>query len=354
MPTGAFHADFAWEGDHVRDLAAFLAPSPASFAQLSIKFTPKAENVQQQELLCENDLAVCNRECERLYGERQAEMEEPCKLAVASHFTDALCFPIGATVSERCRGTIGIADVRVGDELAAEGGEPCRVVALLHANPVAMALYLQIRHAAGELCVSPHHLVRVRRRAVPFRAAAGLGDTPGFAPPEDGWSWAAAQDVRPGDELVDGEGRSLAIEEMRRACLPGVFAPLTASGVLLVDGVLCSCYAPPAAWTVDHGACHTAMLPLRLLDALREVVERWSRPGRSKEPLLTVEALWLLPRGRDLSVHPYASGLLRAAGLARAALEHSGISPNSCLAARPARTSAPGVTVLEPSTCAGF
>merc|ERR1712194_971349 len=101
------------------------------------------------------------------------------------------------------------------------------------------------------------------------------------------------------------------VNEVRRVMLQGAHAPLTASGNLLVDGILCSCYAPPAAWGLSHRLCHSSMMPLWFLDTMRSVVEGFTVLEELKDPVLTVEALWLLPKCEGMSIHPYASGLLR-------------------------------------------
>mmetsp|Transcript_100183 Transcript_100183/g.283671 ORF Transcript_100183/g.283671 Transcript_100183/m.283671 type:complete len:368 (+) Transcript_100183:96-1199(+) len=329
LPPAAFvraRGCHAAGGRHPQPLDAFLgartvASTPfVSFSKVMIKFAPRADEVQPQEMECDNDIAVCSRECEKLFGERPAAMLEPCKLAVASHFTGSSCFPAGATVQERRRGTIHIASVQVGDEVGAACGEFSRVVALLHSGADALVPYLRIRHAAGEICLSPEHLIRARRRASP---PGGGSDPPACAaaPARGGsWEWTAAQNLRPGDELLDAQGDAAGVDSIQPARLPGMFAPLTAVGTLLVDGVLCSCYAPPTAWAVPHESCHNSMLPLRLLDAARETLERWSRIGGARKPLLTLQVLWLLPLGDDPTMHPYASGLRRATGFGVAAL----------------------------------
>lgn len=315
-----------------------------SFEKISIKFTPRMPEPEAQEMDCERDLAVCNRKCEETYGDREVELEEPCKLAVASYFSGGACFPASATVQEQRRGTIRVEDIRVGDELVGEGGNSSRVIALLHDCPKAVALYLRIRHTStgstssgstsGELLVSPQHLVYVRKRSACSRVA-GVSAAASIAgcrkqaeassndgPVDCGWAWLPAQDIRPGDELKDSGGVSVSVQAVSRACLQGVHAPLTVNGTLLVDGVLCSCYAPPAEWNVPHSACHVSMMPLRFLDVARSAVESWSKLGGSKEPLLTVEAMWLLPLSSDPTIHPWASGLLRSAHLTQAALQH--------------------------------
>jgi hypothetical protein len=269
---------------------------------------------------CEDDIAICNRECERLYGEQEAEMEEPCKLAVAAEFGGrGLCFPGTSLVQERRRGAIRMGDVRIGDELAGGSGSSSRIVAFLHSKAATAEVYLQIHYrrtdsSCGCLTVSPAHLVR---------AHTGIDSTSKRVHIErstlafSGWQWIAAEDVRPGNELEDARGERATVESINRACCVGAFAPLTTSGELLVDGVLCSCYAPPVAWEIPHSLCHAAMLPLRLLDNTKLAVEHWTRQDGLKDPLLTVDAIWLLPSVGDASLHPWASGLLHTAIAAR-------------------------------------
>lgn len=299
-----------------------------------IKFKTREPEPELQDMPCDKDVAECNRECEKLYGERPAEMMEPCKLAVASQFGGGACFPATATVQESRRGTIRMADVRVGDELVGKGGSFSRVIAHLHDCPKGVALYLRIKHASGELLVSPQHLVYVRRHLAQLRnktsASVGsntgfcrqFGDSPNCAPSAYQWVWLPAQDIRSGDELEDMHGDPVTVQAVSRACLHGIYAPLTSDGLIIVNGILCSCYAPPTEWNVPHAACHVSMLPLRLLDSARTAVERWSKLSETKEPLLTVEAMWLLPLSNDPTIHPWASGLLRSAQLTQVAFQH--------------------------------
>merc|ERR1712008_77069 len=250
------------------------------------------------------------------FGERVEEMEEPCKLAVDKHFgSTSVCFPSVATVWEKRRGQVTIDKISVGDEINAERGEPSRVIALLHNNPEQNASYLKVRYNEGELVVSPQHLVRARIcpdlnvEGSSFASKYALGLS---------WTWLPAEDLRPGDELEDGNGAAVRVEAVSWELLRGAHAPLTASGAMLVEGILCSCYAPPVAWCLPHQACHSAFVPLRVIDSLRNTVEQLSRPRGAKEPLLTVEAMWMLPTppagaGLPRGLHPYAAALLLAA-----------------------------------------
>lgn len=324
----------------VNDLGAYhdfldVRPVRTSFKTRTIKFKPKIAELEQINMPCEEDREVCEEQCRNMFGSRKDLMEKPCMDAVASQFGGGVCFPGLATVQERRRGTIRVADVEVGDELAAAHGSFSRISALLHDNADVSEVYLQIRYEgltgnSGALLVSPQHLVRTRLRSAAGtgssddRRAAGLSvkslvkfECLGSLVEilnqrrKEGWTWSAAEDIRPHDELNDGNGLPVTVLSVSRVCLGGAFAPLTASGELLVNGVLCSCYAPPSAWMVPHSACHAAMVPVRLLDSARTVVESLSEDDKGS--LFTVDAVWLLPPMPDASLHPWASGLLRAA-----------------------------------------
>lgn len=318
-------------GSHADSFSSFLESGPVSalaprtsFKEIFVKFIPRDPSPESTEMPCEDDMAICNRECERLYSDQEAEMEEPCKLAVSQEFGGrGLCFPGASKVEERRRGTILVGDVRIGDELATAGGAHSRVVALLHSKACTTEVYLKIHYkcmggSSGCLTASPGHLVRVRD-GITTQSLSTKGPVEGIRPrfASSQWDWIAAENVRPGNELEDGNGEAATVLGVSRACSVGAFAPLTISGDLLVDGVLCSCYAPPVIWELPHSACHAAMLPLRLLDSTKLTVEHWTRFQGSKDPLLTVDALWLLPSMEDASLHPWASGLLRTAILAR-------------------------------------
>lgn len=234
--------------------------------------------------------------------------------------SSGMCFPASASVREFHRGEIPISSVEVGDQVACGSGNFSRVIALLHAQPEAIVPYLHLRHTSGELTVSEQHLIlacSARKAAAGEQASTDHTDAPsgvGHAVPTPSpWAWVPVRDVQLGDQLQGTGDEACTVLSVCCKTGKGMYAPLTASGSLVVDGVLCSCFAPPAAWAVPHAVCHAAMLPIRFLDELRKAVERWSAVGSTEAPLLTVDAAWLLPRGNvDQTVHPYAAGLLSA------------------------------------------
>merc|ERR1719387_3264269 len=105
---------------------------------------------------------------------------------------------------------------------------------MLHSKACTTEMYLKISCRCEDsssrcLTISPEHLMRVRQ-------GSGLA--------ESSWDWMPAQNVRPDDWLEDERGEAVVVQSVSRACCVGAFAPLTVSGHLLVNGLLCSCYAP--------------------------------------------------------------------------------------------------------------
>lgn len=229
------------------------------------------------------------------------------------------CFPARATVDKYDCGAVPIDTIRVGDMVLGQGGTITRVVAMLHWSRAAYIENLIVQHARGQLAISPSHMVRARCRCLfPDQGAHGNSSgTSGML----GWSWIPASALKPGDELEGREGAPLAVMTWpSRAMLEGAYAPLTDTGDVLVDGVACSCFAPPthgplAAHLFTHDMCNVAMFPLRALDLLRTLVERSSQQRRG-DPRFTLDVFWLTPHSPKLSLdetlHPWASLLLWA------------------------------------------
>merc|ERR1712226_1757819 len=79
--TPALGSSFLYGSEPTAKLASQVGRHvAASFAEVTINFQPRVQEMEAQGMQCEADMAVCNRECERLFGERQVELEEPCKL----------------------------------------------------------------------------------------------------------------------------------------------------------------------------------------------------------------------------------------------------------------------------------
>eukprot|EP00913_Durusdinium_trenchii_P029890 g28007.t1 len=152
------------------------------------------------------------------------------------------CFPAASCVLERRRGVVRMEDVRVGDELDC-GGVFSPVIAMLHRSPGGIrgarhtsagktvrvgveGSYVVIHFVSGAVVISRNHLIQLQEETEE-------------GPPR--FCWVPAADVRVGQQLQNGQR----VISVTSAEATGLFAPLTLSSTLLVDGALCSCFAPP-------------------------------------------------------------------------------------------------------------
>lgn len=150
--------------------------------------------------------------------------------------------------------------VRVGDFVrGAVGYEP--ILGFLHVMPEKEAMYLVITHMSGKFRASPNHLV--------------------FIAVEDDAGYHAVQvsEVQVGDMLLANHGEvpknprlagafkpTLVLAVTRATSAQGMYAPLTSSGTIVVDGVLASIYADPN-WLggnlFSHKVMHGFFYPYR-------------------------------------------------------------------------------------------
>jgi len=227
------------------------------------------------------------------------------------------CFPGSSTVVVRNRGREKICDLRPGDLVLSsrrtsragacskEGGEADgwelfydTVLTFLDYLPDGQSDVIHIRHALGGLHLTPDHLVFVHRA----RQSNDAGSPTELVA-------LRAQEVQPGDHVlapwIDGcvsEAEVLEVETVWTDA--GLFAPLTASGMLLVDGTLASCYAlPESLHRVPAFQClfetigshciqetiHSLFLPLRL--SLKSVEIMASRAGAAAAKATTALAV---------------------------------------------------------------
>jgi len=164
-------------------------------------------------------------------------------------FVDA-CFPADASVLVQERGHIMMADLRTGDNVLVKRDgllefEP--VLAFLHAFKGTVG-HVAVQHEDGALQVSPGHLVLT----------------------EDG-VYKTAGTLMPGDALrvVDADGLKVSrVLSIQRSPSSDAYAPLTASGTVVVDGVVASNYASPATLSLRHSVAHAFHFPVRAYHAM--------------------------------------------------------------------------------------
>lgn len=182
---------------------------------------------------------------------------------------------------------VAMADLRVGDLVLTErrpgdlAFEP--VLGFLHVVRGGAQEFLSVVHEFGQFRASPGHLV--------FVASAG------------GRQDKAVQELRAGDALLfapPGLPRrtrpSQVLSVSRGVSTAGMYAPLTASGTIVVDAVLASNYAVPSpGLRLPHWLAHAALLPLRashslglrqLLGLPQGAQESPAEPGEELHPVL--------------------------------------------------------------------
>ena len=178
------------------------------------------------------------------------------------------CFAGSSTVVTRGGRRISMSDLKVGDEVltAAEStdGEMTEltyapVIAFLDRDVEQSAEFVEIVTAAArKLTLTPSHLIYVADNSsntprMIFAADAKIGYFV-FAVGDEN---AAKMATR--DEIV-----SMRVVELSE----GVYAPLTTSGTIVVDGITCSCYAEFSS----HRIAHLAMLPLRVYHNIKSAL----------------------------------------------------------------------------------
>lgn len=149
-------------------------------------------------------------------GEGNAQGEE-------SNVDGLICFSgVSSVQVQNKRGSVelkAIADVRVGDRVLTNKGDYESVYAFAHYSPNIRAEFLQIYTSDSKtpLEISKEHLVYLQGQAHPVRADA----------------------IRVGNNLLPSK-RVVKVQVVERL---GVFAPLTKSGTIVVDGIKASAYA---------------------------------------------------------------------------------------------------------------
>jgi len=164
-----------------------------------------------------------------------------------------LCFPADSSVVTP-QGVKRMSELRLGDKVrvvnpngSVQWSDVC---AWAHREPTKVAKYLKLTtsNTGRQITMSPEHLVAVAKQGKIDYVQAGT--------------------VRPGDRLLacDTAAQTGATpvwqETVHRIDLVeslGVYAPVTLTGTISVDGVAASCYAG----THSHTAAHAALKPVR-------------------------------------------------------------------------------------------
>jgi len=165
---------------------------------------------------------------------------------------DPKCFP-GEAIAQVREGKVPVRDLKVGSEVLVSTGEGD-----LTYEPVLGFLHYQ----RGQSDVNSTFVTIVHDHGV-FRASAGHIV---FVRSGSGQADKTVGDLRIGDEIYDVTvGSSIQeatvapskIQEVRvETTTSGMFAPLTRSGTVVIDGTLASIYASPNGMSLPHSAVH--------------------------------------------------------------------------------------------------
>lgn len=129
------------------------------------------------------------------------------------------CFPGDATCVVEGRGDVSMKDVMLGDKVMVEGGKYEPVYSFGHYAPELKAEFIQLVTESTKLELSSDHMVFV-----------------------DGGRSVPASHVRVGDKLQLASGLYDDVRTVQIVVREGAYAPFTASGALIVNGVKASSF----------------------------------------------------------------------------------------------------------------
>ena len=172
------------------------------------------------------------------------------------------CFSGDSTVLT-ATGRRRLSDLQIGEFIQALDSSTnqlvfSEVLLFLDYDPQQKREFLYITLSSGRtLTITPSHLVLL-----------------------DDWTAKYAEKLRVGDSLLVSDSKELIKEKIVRVegvWRTGVYAPLTAAGTVIVDGVAASCYA-----TIDsQWLAHWAFSPIRLAHNVHEGLGRlWTAVSR--------------------------------------------------------------------------
>jgi len=165
------------------------------------------------------------------------------------------CFPGHSMVTTE-HGSLAAASLRAGDRVLVQrpAGELAfePVLGFLH-GVKGLNEFVVLRHSGGDFRATKNHVVFIENAA--------------------GQQSKLVADVQVGDKLIVASTERVAPSEVlsihTEASSTGLYAPLTMSGTVVVDGVLASNYAVAApGMDLPHEAIHAAFFPLRVYHRL--------------------------------------------------------------------------------------
>lgn len=162
------------------------------------------------------------------------------------------CFSGQSQIDVKGKGPTAMDALQIGDYVRVEDGSFEPVYSFGHYDPTQKVGYLQVKTTSMKdpLEISPEHLIFVHESTKT--------------------QLVAAEKLKIGDSLVTNEGPSI-ISSIQSIQRQGVYSPLTASGKIMVNGVMASTYVT-RSWLMNsafvtedalHWLQHGAALPYR-------------------------------------------------------------------------------------------
>mmetsp|Transcript_47898 Transcript_47898/g.113831 ORF Transcript_47898/g.113831 Transcript_47898/m.113831 type:complete len:356 (-) Transcript_47898:15-1082(-) len=257
------HTDSFGVGRKSRSLGLqreFLVTAPLT--SFDYTYSADGEEVSLKDSSLDECIQSC-RDAPQFHGKSEVDAGASAEGSTEEKVTDCVafcqgkfnwrCFPGNATVIAHNRGRVRLADLALGDVVLTASCSSSRcssslrawtlrfdtVTAFLHADSTARTVMRAIRHKHGCVTMSPCHLLLV---------SPSVREAQVFLKP--------AADVATGEALVvpwmDGSCVLAEVIEASDVSTEGLYAPLLSSGTVLVDGVVASCYAFPAAVQQHH------------------------------------------------------------------------------------------------------
>jgi hypothetical protein len=214
--------------------------------------------VNGQTLVCnDSQIENCIKECAKQFLPID---QQACVNAVEAKWAPySKCFTGESTVIIRGENSKRrLADLRVGEYVLDANMTFTKVVGWLHQDSALDCEFLRIEYGSGSIELTPDHLL--------FCPVSGK-----YIPAND----AVSVEV----PFIDGTLLVKHIQGKRRFNSCGIYAPLTTSGSLLVDGVHVSCYASPGPipFTISQSSGNCALALFR-----KQILPSWLIDGYCK------------------------------------------------------------------------
>ncbi len=203
--------------------------------------------VNGQTFICNQaQIDNCIRQCAKQFMPID---QRACVQAVEARLAPySKCFSGSSTVIVRGkRNPVQLKDIKAGDEVLDMTLQYVKVVGWLHRDELVETNFMELHHSLGSIEITPEHLIYCHEAQdyVPAKAASIV-------------------------ETVFVDGSMVPSKIITRNIIEktGIYAPLTSSGTLLVNGINVSCYATPEElpFSVTQSAGQIALAPYRYLE----------------------------------------------------------------------------------------